>query len=80
MNLNMSVEDNFSSYIDEKTGLAIFVDSFDNHEFEVRIGSAAESVSMGTITAKNNEELNKSILELVEYKNCKELGSEHNCF
>lgn len=66
MNINMSVEDNFSSYIDEKTGLAIFVDSFDNHDFEVRIGSTDESVSMGTITADNDEELNRCILELVE--------------
>ena len=66
MNINMSIEDNFSSYIDEKTGLAIFVDSFDNHEFEVRIGSTDDSISMGTITAKSDEELNKSILELVE--------------
>ena len=66
MNINMSVEDNFSSYIDKKTGLAIFVDSFDNHDFEVRIGSTDESVSMGTITAENDEELNRRILELVE--------------
>jgi len=66
MNINMSIEDNFSSYIDEKTGLAIFVDSFDNHEFEVRIGSTDNSVSMGSITANNDEELNKHILELVE--------------
>ncbi|MCW8933446.1 MAG: hypothetical protein OQK98_01860 [Gammaproteobacteria bacterium] len=66
MDINMSVQDNFSSYIDEKTGLAIFVDSFDNHDFEVRIGSTDESVSMGTSTAENDEELNRSILELVE--------------
>lgn len=70
MNLNMSVEDNFSSYVDDKTGLAIFVESFDNHFFEVRMGSVVETVSMGSITAKNNEELNKGVLELVEdYKN-----------
>ena len=66
MNINMSIEDNFSSYIDEETGFVIFVDSFNNHEFEVRIGSTDDSISMGTITAKSDEELNKSILELVE--------------
>jgi hypothetical protein len=62
----MSVEDNFSSYIDEKTGLSVFVDTFDNHEFEVRIGTKDESKSMGTITAENDAELNKNISELVK--------------
>jgi len=66
MNINMSIEDNFSSYIDDKTGLSIFVDSFDNHEFEVRIGSTDESVSMGSVTATSDDELNNKILELVE--------------
>ena len=55
----MSNEDNLSSCIDEKTGLSIFVDSFDNHEFEVRIGSTDESASMGSITATSDNELNK---------------------
>ena len=69
MNINMSVKDNFSSYFDEVTGLAIIVDSFDNHQFEVRIGSVDNSVSMGSITATNNEELNNHILKLVaKYK------------
>ncbi len=66
MNINMSIEDNFSSYIDEKTGLAIFVDTFDNHEFEVRIGTKDESVSMGAVTADSDAELNKNITELVK--------------
>jgi len=66
MNINMSIEDNFSSYIDKKTGLSIFIDSFDNHEFEVRIGSTDESVSMGSVTATSDDELNKKVLELVE--------------
>lgn len=66
VNLNMSINDNFSSYIDEKTGVAIFVDSFDNKEFEVRIGSTSDSVSMGAITASSDEELNRKVLELFE--------------
>lgn len=66
MEINMSIKDNFSSYIDEKTGLSIFVDSFDNQEFEVRIGTTDESISMGTIKANTDEELNKSITELVK--------------
>lgn len=64
--LNMSINDNFSSYIDENTGIAIFVDSFDNKEFEVRIGSTSESISMGTIEANNDEELNAKVLQLFE--------------
>jgi hypothetical protein len=64
MKLNMSIEDNFSSYIDEETGIAIFVDSFDNKEFEVRIGSLDDSVPMGTVSAATNEELNKKVLAL----------------
>lgn len=66
MNINMSIDDNFSSFIDEETGLAIFVDSFDNHEFDVRIGTTDESESMGTISANNNAELNEKILLLVK--------------
>lgn len=66
MNLNMSINDNFSSYIDEKTGVAIFVDSFDNKKFEVRIGSISDSVSMGSITAGSDAELNRKVLELFE--------------
>ena len=66
MDINMSIKDNFSSYIDEKTGLSIFVDSFDNHEFEVRIGTTDESISMGTIKADSDAELNKNITELVK--------------
>ena len=66
MNLKMSVDDNFSSYIDEKTGVAIFVDSFDNKEFEVRIGSVSDSISMGTVTATSDAELNTKVLELFE--------------
>lgn len=66
MNLNMSIDDNSSSYIDNTTGIAIFVDSFDNKEFEVRIGSISETVSMGTVIASTNDELNKKVLELFE--------------
>ena len=62
----MSVSDNFSSYIDQKTGVAIFIDGFDNEEFEVRIGSTSDSVSMDTITASTDEELNRKVLELYE--------------
>lgn len=66
MKLNMSIEDNFSSCIDEETGIAVFVDSFDNQEFDVRIGSIEESTPMGTITAKGDEELNNKILALLK--------------
>jgi hypothetical protein len=66
MKINMSIQDNFSSLIDEESGLAIFVDSFDNHEFDVRIGSVNESVAMGSITANNDAELNEKIASLLK--------------
>lgn len=66
MKFNMSIEDNSSSYIDEETGVAVFVDSFNNQEFDVRIGSVDESIPMGSITADSDEELNKKLLELLE--------------
>lgn len=70
MNLGMTVGDNFSSYIDPESGLSIFVDTFDNVEFDVRIGTIEESVSVGSIQASSDVELNEKVLEL--YKSYKE--------
>ncbi len=64
MKLDLSIADNFSSCIDEESGIAIFVDSFDNHEFEVRIGTLDESTSVGTIVANSDEELRNKVLAL----------------
>lgn len=64
MNFDMSITDNYASFIDKGTGVAVFVDSFDNQEFEVRIGSIEESNLAGTIHAANSEELNKKLSQL----------------
>ncbi|MAR89312.1 MAG: hypothetical protein SV765_17945 [Pseudomonadota bacterium] len=66
MNFNMSIEDNFASFIDESSGVAVFVDSFDNHEFEVRIGTIEDSKSVGVIHATTSEELNKKLDHLFQ--------------
>lgn len=66
MKFDMSIEDNFASFIDEKTGKSVFVDSFDNEEFEVRIGTVRESQSVGSITAHSTEELNTKLAELYQ--------------
>ena len=64
MKFNMSIDDNYASFIDDVSGVAVFVDSFDNEEFEVRIGTVTESEKAGSITAKSDEELNKKLEEL----------------
>lgn len=60
----MSIEDNYASFIDDNTGNAVFVDSFDNEEFDVRIGSVSESENVGTIIANSTDDLNSKLEEL----------------
>ena len=64
MNFNMSIEDNYASFVDDDSGIAVFVDSFDNEEFEVRIGTIEESESVGVIHASTSDELNKKLADL----------------
>ena len=61
MKFDMSVEDNYASFIDKETGKSVFVDSFDNEEFEVRIGTVTESEPAGTILATSTKELNEKL-------------------
>lgn len=69
MKFEMSIEDNFSSYIDPNTGFAVFIDTFDNNEFDVRVGTTEESVAIGTIVASSDDELNQKLEEMVvKYK------------
>ncbi|MDH6157079.1 hypothetical protein H4V96_001181 [Janthinobacterium sp. CG_23.4] len=63
----MSTDENFASFRDGETGRFVFVDSFDNEEFNVRFGTLSESRELGVITAKSDEILNKKLQELVEY-------------
>lgn len=66
MKFDMSLSDNFASFLDEKNGKHVFVDSFDNETFDVRIGSLEDSEPVGSVTAASDEELNAKLLELYE--------------
>ncbi|KIP13079.1 hypothetical protein KY49_742 [Burkholderia sp. MSHR3999] len=61
----MSVRENFASFRDEATGRVVFVDSFDNHEFNVRLGTFDESTELGVIVADSSDALNSQLRELV---------------
>jgi len=61
----MSVRENFASFRDEATGRHVFVDSFDNREFNVRMGTIDESRHLGVIEADSNDVLNNKLRELV---------------
>lgn len=66
MKFDMSISDNYASFIDESTGESVFVDSFDNKEFEVRIGTIDSSKFAGKIVASSTDELNDKLLQLFE--------------
>jgi len=66
MKFDMDISDNFASFIDNDTGVSVFVDSFDNKEFEVRIGTINESEPAGKIIAESTKELNAKLLEIFE--------------
>lgn len=68
---DMSVKDNFASFKDSNSGTFVFVDSFDNSEFNVRVGSMMNSDFVGTVHADSNEDLNiklEKILNKVQDK------------
>ncbi len=65
-NFCMSINDNFASFYDRSTEQFIFVDSFDNHEFNVRFGTLENSVDLGTIHAESDQVLNKKLEQLIE--------------
>jgi hypothetical protein len=62
-NFTMRLMDNFASFSDTY-GNFVYVDSFDNREFEVRMGTATVSRIIGTITADSDQELNDKLSEL----------------
>ena len=66
MKFDMSIEDNYSSFNDSENGLIVFVDSFDNKEFDVRIGSMLESTNAGKIKADNSDDLNEKLSKLYQ--------------
>ncbi|WP_405601860.1 MULTISPECIES: hypothetical protein [unclassified Pseudoalteromonas] len=64
MKFDMAITDNFASFYDEQEGSHIFIGSFDNENFEVRIGSLEDSKPVGNIVAFTDDELNIGLLEL----------------
>ena len=63
---NMSVKENFASFKNPQSEKIVFVDSFDNYEFNVRFGTIEQSVALGHIFANSDEELNQQLVLLVE--------------
>ena len=64
INFKMTTKENFASFIDAETGVMVFVDSFDNQEFDVRIGSLLDSQPIGVVKATDDNTLNKKITDL----------------
>jgi hypothetical protein len=66
-NFRMSLGENFASFRDDDTDRFVFVDSFDNREFSVRMGTLRSTKVIGTVVADSNEALNTKLRELVEH-------------
>ena len=64
----MSTEDNFASFCDQDSGNYVFVDSFDNVEFNVSYGSLTDHMPIGVIQADSDAVLNEKLRELVRKK------------
>jgi hypothetical protein len=65
---DMKTTQNFACFIDEASGISVFVDSFDNQEFEVRLGDVLISRVIGKFTAATDSALNSTLRKLVEGK------------
>ena len=63
MKFDMDIKDNFASFKDED-GVVVLIDSFDNVDFEVRIGTMADSQLVGTVKATTSSEINQGIFDL----------------
>ena len=60
---DMQLNQNYASFYHPETGKAVFVDSFDNEEFDIRIGTLRQSKHGATVRASNDDELNQKISE-----------------
>lgn len=69
MKFAMSITDNYASFIDKNSGAAVFVESFDNQKFEVRIGTINSSELARSIFAQTTEELNAKLFSMYEMRN-----------
>ncbi len=62
----MKTEENFAAFTDPDSGVMVFIDSFDNQNFDVRIGSLLESTAVGSVVADDSEVLNRELTNIYE--------------
>lgn len=60
-NFDMHIEQNFASFKSDSSDAMIFVDSFDNKNFDVRAGTATSSHHIATICASSSDDLNDKL-------------------
>ncbi|PRD13515.1 hypothetical protein [Pantoea coffeiphila] len=60
---DMHIDQNYASFYHKESGKAVFVDSFDNEEFDVRVGTLRKSEHIATVHASNDDELNQKLNE-----------------
>jgi len=65
INFDMSTQENFAHFKDSTSEIHVFVDSFDNKEFNVRIGSIRKSTFVGSIYAEDDETLNEKLRDFL---------------
>lgn len=61
---DMKIEQNFASFKSTTSKKYVFVESFDNQEFTVRMGTLSESKEIGSLTASTSKELNLKLRKL----------------
>lgn len=64
-NFRMTTQENFASFRDSESGKVVYVDSFDNYEFNVRFGTVESTEDLGTIEADCDDTLNSKLRDLV---------------
>jgi len=64
IHFNMTTQENFAHFKDSERDLHVFVDSFDNKQFNVRIGSLEYSEPVGSFYADSDETLNAQLSKL----------------
>ena len=61
IDFTMNTNENFATFKDNKTGIVVFVDSFDNFDFDVRVGSFENTRFVTTVHALDSAELNAKL-------------------
>lgn len=61
LNFNMQLKQNYAFFFDESNDKCVIVDTFDNQEFDVRVGTLTDTRHVATVHAESDEELNQKI-------------------